>query len=34
MTSLKKNEICFALLWIGIYCVGMSLFDNLSKAIG
>jgi len=35
MTSLyKKNEICFALLWIGIYCVGMSLFDNLSKVIG
>ena len=35
MTSLyKKSEICFALLWIGIYCVGMSLFDNLSKAIG
>lgn len=35
MTSLyKKSEIGFALTWIGVYCVGMSVSDNLSKAIG
>lgn len=35
MTSFfKKSEIGFALAWIGIYCVGMSVFDNLSEAIG
>ena len=35
MNSLfKKSEIGFALLWIGIYCVGMSVFDNLSEVIG
>lgn len=35
MNSLfRKSEIGFALMWIGIYCVGMSVFDNLSKTIG
>ena len=31
---LKQNELVFALLWIGIYCVGMSIFDEISRRIG
>lgn len=30
----EKSEIGFALMWIGIYCVGTSLFDNFSRAVG
>lgn len=29
-----KSELCFALAWIGIYCVGMSVFDEISRSIG
>ncbi len=29
-----KSELGFALLWIGIYCVGMSVFDEISRNIG
>ena len=29
-----KSELAFALLWIGIYCVGMSVFDEISRSIG
>jgi len=29
-----KSELAFALVWIGIYCVGMSVFDELSRALG
>ena len=25
-----KSELGFALAWIGIYCVGMSIFDEIS----
>ena len=30
----EKSELGFALLWIGIYCVGMSVFDEISRSIG
>ena len=30
----NKSELTFALVWIGIYCVGMSLFDEISRSIG
>ena len=30
----EKSELGFALLWIGIYCVGMSIFDEISRRIG
>jgi len=30
----EKSELSFALLWIGIYCVGMSVFDEISRGIG
>ena len=30
----EKSELGFALLWIGIYCVGMSIFDEISRSIG
>lgn len=30
----EKSELGFALVWIAVYCVGMSLFDGLSHAIG
>jgi len=30
----EKTELGFALLWIGIYCVGMSVFDSVSRGIG
>ena len=30
----EKSELGFALVWIGIYCVGMSIFDELSRSIG
>jgi len=30
----SKSELGFALMWIGIYCVGMSIFDELSRRIG
>ena len=29
-----KSELGFALLWIGIYCVGMSVFDEISRSVG
>ena len=29
-----KSELNFALVWIGIYCVGMSVFDEISRRIG
>ena len=29
-----KSELGFALAWIGIYCVGMSIFDEISRSIG
>ena len=29
-----KSELGFALVWIGIYCVGMSIFDEISRSIG
>ncbi len=29
-----KSELAFALVWIGIYCVGMSVFDEISRRIG
>ena len=29
-----KSELTFALVWIGIYCVGMSIFDEISRRIG
>jgi len=29
-----KNRLGFALCWIGVYCVGMSVFDELSRMIG
>ena len=30
----EKSELGFALVWIGIYCVGMSIFDEISRSIG
>ena len=30
----NKSELAFALVWIGIYCVGMSIFDEISRRIG
>ena len=30
----EKSELGFALVWIGIYCVGMSVFDEVSRSIG
>ena len=30
----EKSELTFALVWIGIYCVGMSVFDEISRSIG
>ena len=30
----EKSELTFALVWIGIYCVGMSIFDEISRSIG
>ena len=30
----EKSELGFALVWIGIYCVGMSVFDEISRSIG
>ena len=30
----EKSELGFALVWIGIYCVGMSVFDEISRGIG
>ena len=29
-----KSELAFALVWIGIYCVGMSIFDEISRRVG
>ena len=29
-----KSELGFALVWIGIYCLGMSVFDGISRSIG
>jgi len=29
-----KSELGFAIVWIGIYCVGMSVFDEISRSIG
>ena len=29
-----KSELGFALVWIDIYCVGMSIFDEISRNIG
>lgn len=30
----EKSELGFALVWIGIYCLGMSVFDEISRALG
>ncbi|MBQ1264010.1 MAG: CPBP family intramembrane metalloprotease [Oscillospiraceae bacterium] len=30
----EKNALAFALLWIGVYCVGMSIFDEASRKLG
>ena len=30
----EKTELGFALMWIGIYCLGMSVFDAVSVALG
>ena len=30
----NNSELGFALVWIGIYCVGMSVFDEISRSIG
>jgi len=30
----NKSELAFALVWIGIYCVGMSIFDEISRRSG
>lgn len=30
----KKSELGFSLLWIGVYCVAMSVSDNISADIG
>ncbi len=30
----EKSELGFALVWIGIYCVGMSVFDGISRSTG
>jgi len=30
----EKSELGFALVWIGTYCVGMSVFDEISRSIG
>ncbi len=30
----EKSELGFALVWIGIYCFGMSVFDEISRALG
>lgn len=30
----EKSELGFALVWIGIYCFGMSVFDELSRKLG
>lgn len=29
-----KSELHFGLVWIGIYCIGMSFFDEVSRRIG
>ena len=29
-----KSKLGFALIWIGIYCVGMSIFDEISRSVG
>lgn len=29
-----KSELGFALVWICIYCIGMSIFDEISRSIG
>lgn len=33
-TLYEKSKLGFSLAWIGIYCVGMSAFDALSRRIG
>lgn len=30
----EKSELGFALMWIGIYCMGMSVFDEISRGVG
>ena len=30
----EKSKLAFALVWIGIYCVGMSIFDEIFRSIG
>lgn len=30
----EKSELGFALMWIGVYCLGMSVFDAASDALG
>jgi len=30
----EKNPLGFALSWIGVYCAGMSVFDQLSRTLG
>lgn len=30
----EQNRLGFALCWIGVYCVGMSIFDGLSRVVG
>lgn len=29
-----KSKLGFALMWIGIYCAGMSIFDGISRSVG
>ena len=29
-----KSELNFGLVWIGVYCIGMSVFDEVSRRIG
>ncbi|MBP3319262.1 MAG: CPBP family intramembrane metalloprotease [Ruminiclostridium sp.] len=30
----EKSELGFALMWIGIYCLVMSIFDGISRSVG
>lgn len=30
----EKSALGFALFWIGVYCVGMSVFDGVSRTLG
>ena len=30
----EKSNLAFAVVWIVVYCVGMSVFDEISRNIG